>query len=257
MTKHIANFSPAEYFGCDGATPDSGPWQSWITGDDDLLGPDFAQFIWWHLCDLMLLFRDLDASARDTGQHTAVSFEASINQCLDSVELDMGIPLEVMNPFEFDSAVLDAFERQDRKRVIYVLAFGIWCIDRLIDALRHRDAQASAFSSAAALRTLELVHEYRNTFPEVMARVESKRQSERAKRRHENSAKHQEVLFVHECWMRWQQSPNDYEGKEAFARAMLDKCEHLVSSKHITTLCRNWERKSRQPIASRRIESDR
>jgi hypothetical protein len=48
--------------------------------------------------------------------------------------------------------------------------------------------------------------------------------------------------FVKECWDRWQKNPHEYKSKAAFARAMLDKCEHLTSNKVIEDWTRKWSK---------------
>jgi|SRR3569833_1965126 len=50
-----------------------------------------------------------------------------------------------------------------------------------------------------------------------------------------------EKNFVKECWQQWQINPESYKSKAAFARDMLDKCEHLKSTKKIEDWCRQWE----------------
>lgn len=47
--------------------------------------------------------------------------------------------------------------------------------------------------------------------------------------------------FVKECWQCWRESPSKYRSKAAFARDMLDKVEHLESTKKIEDWCRKWE----------------
>jgi hypothetical protein len=134
-----------------------------------------------------------------------------------------------------------------------LLAYGVWCADRIIDALRSSDAQTAAFASSNAFRALELVHEYREDFPEVKARAESKKQSERARARHAKDPKQKDKAFVRECWERWQESRGDYKSKAAFALAMLDKCEHLESPKQIEDWCRAWEKEKRRAAGILRI----
>lgn len=43
-------------------------------------------------------------------------------------------------------------------------------------------------------------------------------------------------------WAEWQATPNLYASKTAFAKKMLDDCAYLTSEKHITDLCRDWEK---------------
>jgi hypothetical protein len=54
--------------------------------------------------------------------------------------------------------------------------------------------------------------------------------------------KQKEKKFVCECWKEWQEQPGRYKGKAAFARDMLNKCEHLESQKKIEDWCRDWEK---------------
>ncbi len=53
--------------------------------------------------------------------------------------------------------------------------------------------------------------------------------------------KQREKAFVRECWEKWQQKLDAYRSKAAFARDMLNKCEHLESAKKIEDWCRQWE----------------
>lgn len=59
--------------------------------------------------------------------------------------------------------------------------------------------------------------------------------------KNESDPKQAEKEFVRSCWMDWQEKPDSYKSKAAFARDMLDKCEHLVSTKKIEDWCRMWE----------------
>ncbi|SFU52091.1 hypothetical protein SAMN05216339_103183 [Nitrosomonas eutropha] len=54
--------------------------------------------------------------------------------------------------------------------------------------------------------------------------------------------KQTEKAFVYGCWQNWRNNPGSYKGKAAFARDMLDKCQHLESQKKIEDWCREWER---------------
>jgi hypothetical protein len=63
-----------------------------------------------------------------------------------------------------------------------------------------------------------------------------------AKEKHAQDPKQAEKTFVFECWEEWQEHPEKYKGKAAFARDMLNKCEKLESQKVIEDWCRQWER---------------
>ncbi|MDQ1833221.1 MULTISPECIES: hypothetical protein [Massilia] len=63
-----------------------------------------------------------------------------------------------------------------------------------------------------------------------------------AKEKHARDPKQGEKLFVLDCWKEWRQKPDSYRSKAAFARAMVDKCEYLESTKNIEDWCREWEK---------------
>ncbi|MBC7501454.1 MAG: hypothetical protein H7315_13290 [Herminiimonas sp.] len=61
-----------------------------------------------------------------------------------------------------------------------------------------------------------------------------------ATNRHAVDPKQRDKKFVFECWTDWQVKPEQYKGKADFARSMVDKCEHLESTKVIEDWCRAW-----------------
>lgn len=75
-----------------------------------------------------------------------------------------------------------------------------------------------------------------------LAIMRSKLAANSAMARHKKDPKQKEKTLVRECWADWQSRPEIYKGKADFARAMLDKCEHLTSQKRIEDWCRMWER---------------
>lgn len=79
-------------------------------------------------------------------------------------------------------------------------------------------------------------------FMELVGAERSDRARDLALRRYEDDPKQKEKDFVFECWKAWQAKPEQYKSKAAFARSMLDKCEHLTSSKKIEDWCREWEK---------------
>lgn len=60
--------------------------------------------------------------------------------------------------------------------------------------------------------------------------------------RHAKDPKQREKAFIRQCWTDWQRTPDAYKSKAAFARDMLDKCEHLMSTKQIEDWCREWDK---------------
>ena len=55
-----------------------------------------------------------------------------------------------------------------------------------------------------------------------------------------NDPKHKDKEFVFKCWQAWQNKPENYKSKAAFARDMLEKLSNLVSQKIIEDWCRDW-----------------
>lgn len=253
MEAYITNFSTAEYFGCDGAPPQGGPWKKWIDGDDPLIGEDFAEFLWSHFCEALWLFLQIDVQTRGGAPHSAASFERAINACLELAESRLDAPLSLDNPFYFDSAINDATDTSSHAQVLMLLAYCVWCIDRMIEALRDGDARQATFATASAFRGLQLVHEYHDEFPQVKRRAESKRQSEIAKQRHAESDKRRDLKRVKDCWIEWQRTPSNYRSKAAFARDMLSKYENLESTKYIEDMCRQWEKEKAKSTGRLRI----
>lgn len=62
------------------------------------------------------------------------------------------------------------------------------------------------------------------------------------KARWRDAPKSKEKDFVFDCWKSWQDKPGQYKSQAAFARAMLEKCEHLESQKVIEDWCRAWKK---------------
>lgn len=65
-----------------------------------------------------------------------------------------------------------------------------------------------------------------------------------ANARYLNDPKQKDKAMVRECWDAWQQHPDNYKGKAAFARDMRDKFPNLESQPVIEGWCRAWERKT-------------
>lgn len=52
-----------------------------------------------------------------------------------------------------------------RTPVMILLAYAVWCVGRMIDALRAGDAKAATSAAAYAFRSLDLAHEFRQGRP--------------------------------------------------------------------------------------------
>ncbi len=57
-----------------------------------------------------------------------------------------------------------------------------------------------------------------------------------------NDPRQDEKQFIRECWQDWQRGKSHYTSKAAFARDMIEKVEHLTSTKKIEDWCREWEK---------------
>lgn len=253
MKTYITNFSLAEYFGCDGADPSSGPWARWINGDAEFIDSDFARFVWWHLCEMQVLFVEIAVASGELLTRSPEAFEASINRHLALAESHLGEPITLQNPFAFDCDTIGAPNPTGRTSVLMLIAYAIWCVDRMIDGLRTCNTQMATAASTYAIRALNLTHEYRDHFPEVKARAISRQQSERAKAKHATDQKQEEKRFVKDCWNAWNDEPSRYKSKAAFARDVLEKCKLLESTKVIEDWCREWEKEMRKSAGTLRI----
>ncbi|MFM0002737.1 hypothetical protein PQR57_17085 [Paraburkholderia dipogonis] len=252
MSQYITNFSLSDYFGCDGGDPTSGPWAEWIDGKADFVDHSFAQFMWWHFCEAQGLYLDIEATQRKGEWLSAEAFEASVNRDLFLVESHSRMPLALADPFSFETAATSV-PGDARTLARLLLAYSIWCVDQMIDGLRSNDAKKASAASSYVLRALSLTHEYREDFPEVQDRLESRKQSERARARHAADIKQEEKRFVRQCWNDWQAQAERYKSKAAFARDMLSKCSHLESTAVIEGWCRDWEDENPKPASKLRI----
>ena len=63
-----------------------------------------------------------------------------------------------------------------------------------------------------------------------------------AQGKYQRDPKQEEKRNIKARWADWQADPALFSGKTAFAKKMLDECERLTSEKHITDLCRKWEK---------------
>ncbi len=84
--------------------------------------------------------------------------------------------------------------------------------------------------------------ESKRKMDEMPALVLRERAKAGAKVKLSNDERQSEKVFVLSCWKSWRQNPPSYKSKAAFARDMLDKCQHLTSQKKIEDWCREWEK---------------
>lgn len=65
-----------------------------------------------------------------------------------------------------------------------------------------------------------------------------------ARLRHARDPRQKEKGFIRECFDAWQLQPGRYKTTAAFARDMLEKCQHLTSQRKIEDWVREWRRAS-------------
>jgi len=73
----------------------------------------------------------------------------------------------------------------------------------------------------------------------------SKDGARKAAIRYADDDKQKEKSFIFERWKEWQIMPKQYKGQAGFARSMIDKCEHLTSTKIVEDWCRAWKIKAK------------
>lgn len=106
-------------------------------------------------------------------------------------------------------------------------------IDQLCVAVRMAERFQNASQTAAVLPEV---------FHELQGESRRKQAQRAAAARHAEDPKQQEKAFVFDLWKGWRSSPGRYRSKAQFAKDMIDKCEHLKSTKKIEDWCREWEK---------------
>lgn len=76
-----------------------------------------------------------------------------------------------------------------------------------------------------------------------LKRLDSRRASQRAQRRHEVDPKRKAKDFAKECWQAWRAEPERYPSATAFARSMVEKFpDELTSEIVVTRWVRQWDK---------------
>jgi len=70
-----------------------------------------------------------------------------------------------------------------------------------------------------------------------------------AKNKLATDPKQRDKAIVRECWEAWQKNPENYKGKAAFARDMLDKFQSLENINVIAKWCREWEEETKTSLS--------
>lgn len=118
---------------------------------------------------------------------------------------------------------------------------GPQCVDEGDDY--YGELVGSLRAAAHALGALESVYAIETGKPSRFVRdMLGKGVTMQARRAALARAPHKraEKEFVKQCWEEWRIDHSLYKSKAAFARDMLDKCEHITSQKKIEDWCREW-----------------
>ncbi|WP_143053092.1 hypothetical protein [Nitrosovibrio tenuis] len=140
--------------------------------------------------------------------------------------------------FSKHQATADTFEKEAYTELFLFHALieidnALICID-----LGSTDAVSAAIEAANALSNAMAIESGSDKLQKARQEMAYQGAIARIKR----DPKQKEKSFVFDCWQKWQQSPTIYSSKAAFARDMLEKCEHLASQKKIEDWCREWEK---------------
>lgn len=115
----------------------------------------------------------------------------------------------------------------------------------LIDIMINDDGVGGAIIAANCLSNFLIYSKAEINVQEMR----SKMAKEAAQMRIKNDPKQHEKQFIKECWQQWQADSGLYKSKAAFARDMMNKVEHLTSSKKIEDWCREWEKETTTQLA--------
>jgi len=85
-----------------------------------------------------------------------------------------------------------------------------------------------------------------SSIPEIVREARARQREETAKSgaaaKLANDPRRAEKQFIRDCWQDWRDGKTEYKSKAAFARDMIQKCEHLTSIKKVEDWCREWEK---------------
>jgi hypothetical protein len=115
-------------------------------------------------------------------------------------------------------------------------AMGIFSSNVVAHTQEARDAMLEMAAEAEITAAKSLVKGMN------LAKVAQARRGAKAKLA--KDPKQADKSFVKDCWLEWQRNADRYNGKAAFARDMLSKCENLISQKKIEDWCRGWEKET-------------
>jgi hypothetical protein len=103
-----------------------------------------------------------------------------------------------------------------------------------------RDAVVAAIEAANALANAMAI----KSSDELLQKARREMSLQGAMAKLAKDPKQTAKQFVKDCWLTWQEEPERYKSKAAFAKDMLqqDQCKSLTSQVKITDWCREWEK---------------
>ena len=148
---------------------------------------------------------------------------------------------------------------QGHKDVAFFLSCVAFCNTSLIQDKTDRESAIRAICDAheffgmayhAAKFPMSMHSDMESIQRKIAATVLSSQGRKAVERKLASDPRQREKAFIRECWQDWTDGNRHYDSKAAFARDMLEKCEHLKSTKRIEDWCREWGKQSTtQPVA--------
>lgn len=215
---------------------------------------DEVDSVFQHYFSLLGNFRKLLAEMYEEGRFIAIGDLSG-----DKLVPDFGTTddLDIINvSWQCVTAGMHASrkgEMEDETKDIFKECFFLYALKEIDNTLTYLSwgddgvslALASAVDAANALSNAIAIESGGDKEQEIRRDMGYRSAMEKLKR----DPKQAEKTFVHSCWGKWQKKPERYKGKAAFARDMLDKCEHLTSQKKIEDWCREWEKENSTQLA--------
>lgn len=107
-------------------------------------------------------------------------------------------------------------------------------------ALDGREAVVAALGASSALSNAISIESGNTKEQEIRRGIAYRGAMEKLRRDPKQAAK----IQVKECWVEWQNKPERYKTKSAFAKDMMDKYAELDSQAVITRWCSLWEKEA-------------
>jgi hypothetical protein len=234
----LNNFALADCLRSKSGAPKEGTvFQLWQKGSDPRIDTDFIALAWRaingaisNFCvDERYIFDHGDELMNDVGDCLKLTHDLIPKASVNFHPLDFEV---YVADYEFPQYMFGESLEFDGLRLMS--AFTIICVDKAISALLEKNAKESAKLALYIGVSMIILKEYEESDHSVSSRNS-------AYARYAKDPKQKEKIFIFELWEKWQAQPKQYKSKASFARAMLEKCEHLTSQKKIEDWCREWE----------------